>query len=104
MNIRRLLPVLVLAAVGAWLWVGAASARPGDDVLTKAKERFSPLPKAFETADNPLTPAKVELGKMLFYESRISADGSVSCFRCHWSNLYYADGIKTPMRSGCEPA
>jgi cytochrome c peroxidase len=34
-------------------------------------------------ADNPLTPAKVELGKQLFYDRRLSGDGKRSCFFCH---------------------
>ncbi len=104
MNSRRFLLMFALVAVGAWLWAGASTAQSEDQVLKMAKEHFSPLPKVFESTDNPITPAKVELGKMLFYESRISADGSVSCFRCHWSNLYYADGIKTPVRAGCQTA
>ncbi len=34
-------------------------------------------------ADNPTTPAKVELGKMLFFDPRFSSTGTVSCFTCH---------------------
>ena len=34
-------------------------------------------------ADNPVTPAKVELGKMLFFDPRLSSNGTVSCFSCH---------------------
>jgi cytochrome c peroxidase len=34
-------------------------------------------------ADNPTTPIKVELGKMLFFDPRLSSDGSVSCASCH---------------------
>jgi cytochrome c peroxidase len=33
--------------------------------------------------DNPMTPAKVELGRRLFFEKRISGDGSLSCATCH---------------------
>jgi cytochrome c peroxidase len=35
------------------------------------------------TADNPTTEAKVELGKMLFFDTRFSSTGTVSCFSCH---------------------
>ncbi|MET0090165.1 MAG: cytochrome-c peroxidase [Candidatus Thiodiazotropha sp.] len=42
------------------------------------------LPKsAPEPADNPTTPEKVELGKMLFFDPRLSSNGTVSCFSCH---------------------
>ncbi|MBZ0072368.1 MAG: cytochrome-c peroxidase [Thiohalobacteraceae bacterium] len=39
--------------------------------------------KAPEPADNPTTPAKVELGKLLFMDPRLSATGTVSCNSCH---------------------
>ncbi len=42
------------------------------------------LPKtAPAPADNPTTPAKVELGKMLYFDPRLSLTGTVSCFSCH---------------------
>lgn len=34
-------------------------------------------------ANNPTTPAKVELGKMLFFDPRLSSTGTLSCFSCH---------------------
>lgn len=34
-------------------------------------------------ADNPTTPARVELGKMLYFDPRLSSNGTVSCFSCH---------------------
>lgn len=33
--------------------------------------------------DNPTTPAKVELGKMLYFDPRLSSTGTISCFSCH---------------------
>ena len=39
--------------------------------------------KAPEPADNPTTPAKVELGKMLYLDPRLSSSGTVSCNSCH---------------------
>ncbi|MFC1748001.1 cytochrome-c peroxidase [Pseudomonadota bacterium] len=45
---------------------------------------FQPLPfKAPEPADNPSTAAKVILGKQLFFDPRLSIDGTVSCNSCH---------------------
>ncbi|MBL8166779.1 MAG: cytochrome-c peroxidase [Acidobacteria bacterium] len=41
---------------------------------------------------NPLTPAKVELGRKLFFEPRLSADGQVSCASCHDPKLAFTDG------------
>lgn len=34
-------------------------------------------------ADNPQSEAKIELGKLLFFDSRVSGDGSISCASCH---------------------
>lgn len=47
-------------------------------------EIFVPLPaKPPVPKDNPMTPAKIELGKKLFFDSRLSLDGTVSCNSCH---------------------
>lgn len=61
--------LLTLLLVGA----GAASA-----AQWQALPEVAPAP-----ADNPTTPAKVELGKMLYFDTRFSATGTVSCFSCH---------------------
>jgi len=42
-------------------------------------------------ADNPLTTAKVELGKKLYFDPRLSADGAISCARCHKPEHGFAD-------------
>ncbi len=46
-------------------------------------------------ADNPTTPAKVELGKSLFFDPRLSANGTISCASCHNPSLGWSDGLKT---------
>ncbi|MEJ2465115.1 MAG: cytochrome-c peroxidase [Candidatus Thiodiazotropha sp.] len=49
-----------------------------------AASQWQALPeKAPEPADNPTTPEKVELGKMLYFDTRLSSNGTVSCFSCH---------------------
>ncbi|CAI8915903.1 cytochrome-c peroxidase [Methylocaldum szegediense] len=51
---------------------------------TAAAIEWQALPsKAPEPADNPSTPAKVELGKMLYHDPRLSSSGTVSCNSCH---------------------
>jgi cytochrome c peroxidase len=51
---------------------------------TMAASQWQALPeKAPEPADNPTTPEKVELGKMLYFDTRLSSNGTVSCFSCH---------------------
>ena len=41
------------------------------------------LPDTIVSETNPITPAKVALGRMLFYDGRLSNDGTVSCNSCH---------------------
>jgi len=41
------------------------------------------LPPVPVPADNPLTPEKIELGKMLYFDKRVSKDGTISCATCH---------------------
>jgi len=49
-----------------------------------AQGPWEPLPdQAPAPADNPTTAAKVELGKMLYFDPRLSSTGTVSCFSCH---------------------
>ena len=61
-----------------------------------------PQPKV--PADNPMTAAKVELGRHLFYDTRLSADGTFSCGTCHEQRIAFTDGqgrgrSATPARS-----
>jgi cytochrome c peroxidase len=51
---------------------------------------WAPLPLV--PADNPMSAAKVELGRHLFYDKRLSADGSMACATCHRQALAFTDG------------
>src|SRR5207253_11084116 len=42
--------------------------------------------------DNPQTPAKIALGERLFFDARLSADGSVACSTCHDPTRAFTDG------------
>ncbi|MDA1342502.1 MAG: cytochrome-c peroxidase [Proteobacteria bacterium] len=48
-------------------------------------------------ADNPTTPAKVELGKMLYHDPRLSSTGTVSCASCHNTMLGGEDNRPNSM-------
>jgi cytochrome c peroxidase len=43
-------------------------------------------------ADNPMSDEKVELGRHLFYDTRLSANGTFSCASCHKQELAFTDG------------
>ena len=51
-------------------------------------------------ADNPPTAAKVELGKKLYFDTRISTDGSVACVTCHDPRSGFADPRGKPTSAG----
>lgn len=42
--------------------------------------------------DNPYSKAKSELGKLLYFDKRLSADGTLACATCHHPNTAFADG------------
>lgn len=73
----------------------AASALAADSVQDRASKTFKALPGQFDAKDNPITPAKVELGKLLFFETRISKNHDVSCNSCHDLAKFGVDGAPT---------
>src|ERR1700682_4771638 len=73
-----------------------AAARAADvdaDLLNAPRSTFQPLPRDMATPEFPITPSRVELGRKLFFDPRISVDGTVSCARCHQPALYGRDGL-----------
>jgi cytochrome c peroxidase len=58
------------------------------------------LPKGFPVPrvplDNPMSIEKVKLGRFLFYDKRLSANGTMSCATCHRQELAFTDGRALP--------
>ena len=65
------------------------------------------LPKGFPKprvpADNPMTAAKVELGRYLFYDTRMSVNGKASCATCHKLELAFTDGRASALGATGQP-
>ena len=57
------------------------------------------LPPPVVPEDNPMTAEKVELGRHLFYDARLSYNETQSCAACHFQELGFADGEITPTGS-----
>jgi len=93
---RALFRGLLLLTLGAGMLaavlpLGAAN---GDQaLLDKARALFKPLPVTSALENNALTPVRVALGKALFYETRVSNDGRLSCGTCHNPAFYGADAL-----------
>ncbi|MDR3513527.1 MAG: cytochrome c peroxidase [Caulobacteraceae bacterium] len=75
---RRLGKRLAIAAAGLACLAAAAAQAP-----------YAPPPVP---ADNPQTPAKVELGRRLFYDADLSIDGTMACATCHEQRRGFTDG------------
>src|SRR5664279_2113014 len=68
------------------------------EINADALSMFAPLPAAMTSDDNPATDAKVKLGRMLYYDPRLSANQKISCNTCHPLADYGAE--KTAVSTG----
>ncbi len=69
-----------------------------ENELTRAQQLFQPIPSAAPVLPgNAATAAKVELGKMLFFDPRLSASHAISCASCHNIGLGGADAEPTSI-------
>lgn len=84
-----------IIAVGALVMVAAVPVLAAEDaaMLSQARQIFGALPESMASAEAPLTPALIELGRDLFFDPRLSVDGTTSCSRCHLGQLYGTDGL-----------
>lgn len=62
---------------------------------TTASSVFANLPADVPNTDNPANDAKIELGRMLYYDARLSKADDVSCNSCHKLDSYGVDGEPT---------
>lgn len=73
----------LLAASAAIACVMGAQAS-ASDLLENAREYFKPLPSTMPALnENKISPEKIDLGKALFFDPRMSASGVFSCNSCH---------------------
>lgn len=76
-------------------FISCGSEGMDDPIFSPTTYEFSPPPffGDFEIPlNNPLTKEGVELGRMLFYEKRLSADNRISCSSCHHQDKAFTDG------------
>lgn len=89
---RRLFPILLILATAAW----------ADEALRKrALASFQAIPTTPPVLkSNPITPAKVDLGRMLFFDPRLSSSWLISCNTCHNLGLGGGDLLETSIGHG----
>ena len=93
---RTALTIALIAALAH-----AAPLLAADPVLEQARSMFEPVPDTPPVlAGNPASPARVELGKMLYFEPRLSASQVISCNTCHNVGLGGVDLLETSVGHG----
>jgi len=89
------LPVLVITCfLSCLLSIGLNHVLAAEPPVLSSYEWNIPewVPKPIVPAGNPMSQAKVELGRHLFYEKRLSVTGDYSCGSCHLQSLAFTDG------------
>ncbi|MBL8661050.1 MAG: cytochrome-c peroxidase [Rhodospirillales bacterium] len=86
---------VAMAAIGA---VGVSSAYAADDLMAQAQSLFQPIPETAPTIEGVAsTPAVIELGRMLYFEPRLSDSHNISCNSCHQIGLGGVDMLPTSL-------
>ena len=86
----------LLAAAIAAVLVGCVALPQGG----AGYARSPALPTPPDPPDNPTTPEKAALGKKLFFDPRLSGDGSMACQGCHYRHLGWTDALPLSRKVG----
>lgn len=92
-----------MRSVTLFLALSAVFASPvvADALRDKATETFKPLPSTIPALnENTVTPQKIDLGKALFFDPRLSASGVFSCYSCHNLTTGGDDNMETSVGHG----
>ena len=73
----------------------AAELEPASSVNPRLLRRFEPLRKRMDIEVGPELPARIELGRKLYFDTRLSKNHDLSCNSCHKLDQYGADGEVT---------
>lgn len=97
---KRRLFCAILFSFGIGLGVqadlsAARSQEPGNKLMPLTIPHTAPAPP-----DNPTTAEKVELGKQLFFDPRLSGDNTRSCAGCHVPEKAFTDGLPKSRGAG----
>jgi len=71
----------------------ASSGSSKQKVARQLAGGLGPLPPVEHPVDNPNSPEKVELGKMLYFDTRLSGTERVSCATCHNPSFGWGEGV-----------
>jgi len=96
---RSLIALLCIAACGV-LALSSCTKTPAPEITTVTidplkLQMFQPLPEQMTSGANPISEEKVALGRMLYYEPRLSKSQEISCNSCHLLDKYGVDSQPT---------
>src|SRR5258708_33170755 len=93
---------VMTTSIAALLAISLVTTRAEDDaaLLKRAQELFQPLPKDMATPESLITKERVDLGRMLFFDPRLTVDSNMSCASCHQPALYGTDALPTSIGVG----
>lgn len=94
----RLAGALLLAVVACDGGTGPEEASSLRDRALEAG--LAPLPEPIRPVDNPYSEARVELGRLLFFDPILSGPRDVACSTCHLPRLAFTDGRQFPSGAG----
>jgi len=91
-----------MAAISALLAgaVACTASKPTVTVDPSRLQAFKVLPAVMDSAANPITDDKVDLGRMLYYDARLSKGQDVSCNTCHALTKYGVDDESESVSTG----
>lgn len=92
------LSLLLMLGLAVASYDAAAAPSPAD-LRAKAKELFGPLPDKMPGCEND-TPARIELGRKLYFEKKLSQDQSIACNSCHHIDSFQGGVDNEPTSSG----
>src|SRR5229473_545095 len=109
MKIRRVSVLAVMAGTAALLFGCERSAKKTSALVSSEADPLAQpkslqqigapieMTRAAVPADNPQTPEKISLGQKLFFDRRLSVDGTVSCSTCHDPAFAFTDRKPTSV-------
>jgi cytochrome c peroxidase len=104
---KILVSVAILSFVFSLMLAVGCSSHSNPDVAGGFTPEIHPLPQPLTSyepmtipPDNPMSPEKVALGRQLFFDERLSVDGSRSCYSCHVCEHGLTDGLPKAIGAG----
>nr|WP_299242507.1 cytochrome-c peroxidase [uncultured Halomonas sp.] len=92
MHIKSMLGMAII------MTLGSMATAADEQLMSRAQGLFEPIPHdPPEIEGIPSSPAKVELGKMLYFEPRLSKSNTISCNSCHLVGLGGTDMLETSI-------